>query len=112
MEQLQVIIECERITDAASFHDVFAETFGFARYYGRNMDAWIDIMGDLADPIGAQSAVRVSKDGVLLLYCTHTAAFRQRCPSLYADLVECTAFVNRRRIAAGTGVMIALAFDS
>jgi hypothetical protein len=85
---LKVAIDCDRITDAASFHNVFAETFGFAGYYGRNMNAWIDIMSSLADPLGAQSDVRLAQDGTLLLHCSHAASFRSRCPPLYADLVD------------------------
>ena len=37
-----VEIDTARITDWGTFHDVFAEAFGFPDFCGRNMDAWID----------------------------------------------------------------------
>lgn len=39
-----VRIPAARIHDWVTFHDVFAELFGFPDFYGRNMDAWIDFM--------------------------------------------------------------------
>ncbi len=34
-----VTIDTRRITDWETFHDVFAEVFGFPEFYGRNMEA-------------------------------------------------------------------------
>ncbi len=36
----KVRIDTNRIVDWNSFHDVFAEAFGFPDFYGRNMNAW------------------------------------------------------------------------
>jgi len=33
--------------DWETFHDEFQEKMGFFDGYGRNMDAWIDCMGDM-----------------------------------------------------------------
>jgi hypothetical protein len=43
-KRMIVRIDTRLITDWASFHDVFARSFGFPDYYGRNMDAWNDCM--------------------------------------------------------------------
>ncbi|WP_206361205.1 barstar family protein, partial [Pseudomonas viridiflava] len=32
------------ISDWQTFHNVFAEQFGFPVFYGRNMDAWVDCL--------------------------------------------------------------------
>lgn len=34
-----VKLDTRRITDWDTFHDVFAEVFGFPGFYGRNMNA-------------------------------------------------------------------------
>jgi RNAse (barnase) inhibitor barstar len=39
-----VKLDTRRIRDWDTFHDLFAEVFGFPGFYGRNMDAWIDCM--------------------------------------------------------------------
>src|SRR5688572_7987636 len=44
MSNIVIKIDTQRITDWKSFHNLFAEVFGFPGFYGRNMDAWIDCM--------------------------------------------------------------------
>lgn len=41
MDPLFVTVPVEKITAWPSFHDVFQETLGFPKLYGRNRDAWI-----------------------------------------------------------------------
>ena len=105
-----VVIDCDRIVDSTSFHDVFAETFGFPWYYGRNMDAWIDCMTSLDDPEDELTAIHAPAGGVVVLELIHRKEFASRCPELYADLVECTAFVNWRRMEIGLGPVLCLSF--
>lgn len=44
-----VTVDAARIVDWSSFHDVFAEAFGFPGWYGRNLDAWIDLFTYMDD---------------------------------------------------------------
>jgi hypothetical protein len=48
----------------STFHDTFATKLHFPSYYGRNMDAWIDVMsnGDYIPESSPQSSLDVSKD--------------------------------------------------
>lgn len=39
-----VRIDASRIISETSLHDLFAKAFGFPDWYGRNGDAWIDLM--------------------------------------------------------------------
>ena len=94
-------IDAARIFDWESFHDVSAEALGFPPYYGRNLDAWIDCVDSLARVDGT----------VLTLLVPDGAAFRARCPEQYAALVECSAFVNWRRVVADEPPVVALAFE-
>jgi RNAse (barnase) inhibitor barstar len=54
-----VQIAGSKITDWDSFHDLFAEVFGFPGFYGRNMNAWNDCMTYLAVPEEGMTSVHV-----------------------------------------------------
>jgi Barstar (barnase inhibitor) len=105
-----VRIDTRRIRDAASFHDVFAEAFGFPRWYGRNMDAWIDLMTYLNDPKDFTSEFRIEPGQVVTLHLAHVDDFISRCPDLYAAIVECSSFVNWRLAEQNLPPVIALSF--
>ena len=105
-----VRIDTRLITDWASFHDVFARLFGFPDYYGRNMDAWNDCMTYLNDPEASDTAVKAKPGEVVVLHLEHMIDFKKRCPELYEAIVECSAFVNYRRIERGNDPVLALSF--
>ena len=105
-----VSVDLRRISDWDTFHNVFAESFGFPDYYGRNMDAWIDCMTYLDDPSAAMTEVYAKPGGVLTLQLDHVKDFARRCPEQYAAIVECASFVNWRRIETGDEPVLALSF--
>jgi Barstar (barnase inhibitor) len=105
-----VQLDTRRITDWETFHDVFAEVFGFVDFYGRNMNAWIDCMTYLDDPAAGMTRVHAPAGGVLVLQLEHVADFARRCPEQYAAIVECAAFVNYRRNDLGNTAVLALSF--
>lgn len=96
MPTTPVEIDSSRIVDWGSFHDAFSEAFGFPEFYGRNMNAWIDCMSYIDDPTAQMTGVHIGHDDTLTIVLRGAASFRQRCPDLYAELVECLAFVNQR----------------
>jgi RNAse (barnase) inhibitor barstar len=91
-----VHIDADKIVDSESFHSVFAETLGFINGYGRNMDAWIDCMSYVDDPKAGMTSIHVEPGSVLTLVVHNAKSFKARCPNEFADLVECSAFVNWR----------------
>jgi len=103
-------LDTRRITDWGTFHDVFAEAFGFPDFYGRNMNAWIDCMTYLDQPAAAMSAVHAPAGNVLVLQLDHVNEFAAHCPEQYAAVVECSAFVNWRRLEMGSTAVLALSF--
>jgi hypothetical protein len=105
-----VKLDTSRIRDWATFHDVFAETFGFPNFYGRNMNAWIDCMTFLDDPGAGMSSIHAPPGGALVLQLEDVDSFAARCPELYAAIIECSAFVNWRRIEGGGDAVLALSF--
>jgi Barstar (barnase inhibitor) len=105
-----VSIDLGRITDWDSFHDVFSEALGFPAFYGRNMDAWIDCMTDVDDIGAGMSTVTVDRGTVLTLQLEGIDTFASQHPELYAALIECSAFVNWRRMETGESAVLALSY--
>jgi hypothetical protein len=105
-----VRIDCDRIIDWESFHDVFAEALGFPGFYGRNMNARIDCLTSLDDPADGMTAVHAPPGGVLVLEVAGVDGFARRCPEQYQAVVECAAFVNWRRLQVGEREVLALSF--
>jgi RNAse (barnase) inhibitor barstar len=105
-----VRIDGRRITDADAFHSVFAEAFGFPDFYGRNMDAWIDCMTSVDEPSAGLSLVNVAVGEFLVLQVDHADLMKATARKQFDDLVECSAFVNRRRLERGQSAVLALSF--
>jgi RNAse (barnase) inhibitor barstar len=105
-----VSLDCENIHDWPSFHTEFARVFGFPDFYGRNMNAWIDCMSSLDAPDDGMSSVHCASGSVLTIELKNVKSFRERCPEQYDAIVECSAFVNWRRIEVGESAVLALSF--
>jgi RNAse (barnase) inhibitor barstar len=105
-----VEVPTHRIVDWDTFHDVFSEVLGFPSFYGRNMDAWIDCLTHVDDDPPDLTTVSVAAGDVLTLQLVDVDDFAERCPEQYAAVVECSAFVNWRRIEIGQPPVLALSF--
>jgi hypothetical protein len=105
-----VQIDGSKITDSGSFHDLFSKALGFPAFYGRNMNAWNDCMTSLDAPEDGLSAVHVATGDVLVLCISGATDLKKRRPEIYDALVECSAFVNHRRIEMGEQAVLALSF--
>jgi len=101
-------IDARQIEDWASFHDLFHEAMGFPDFYGRDMNAWIDCMTHLDETDGGLTSVHAPSGGVLALHIEHAGDLANRCPEIYDAIVECSAFVNYRRIVVGEEPVLAL----
>lgn len=91
----RVKIHPSNIAHWDAFHDEFAKRFDFPNYYGRNMDAWIDCMDEC-----------ITEPTVLDL--GDCRALAKTNPSIITALLDCTAFVNYRRLEAGETPMLLL----
>jgi hypothetical protein len=101
MQSIVVTIPSTQITDWDSFHSIFQATLGFPDFYGRNMNAWIDCMTYVDDPDGGMTKIFVGTGDLMALRIDDAPDFERRCPAQYQALIECTAFVNYRRIERG-----------
>ena len=106
-----VKLDTRHITDWDSFHEVFAKELGFPNFYGRNRNAWIDCMTALDDPSVGMTSLHGSLESVLALQLEFVDDFTRRRPEQYAALVECTAFVNWRRMELGESPVLTLSFN-
>ena len=105
----RVSLDGSAITDWSAFHDQCAERLGFPTFYGRNMNAWIDCLTYLRDGDGMSRFV-LGPTEVLELEISGTDVFSKRASEILDALVECTAAVNQRHIAAGQLPAIHLVF--
>lgn len=103
-----VPIPTKLISDWSSFHEVFAEALGFPTFYGANMDAWIDCMTYADEPEEQMLAKAVRSGELLTLQIDDTSDFAVRCPEQFKALLECTAFVNYRRVEIGGKPVVSL----
>ena len=78
-------IDSKEIKDWDSFHNIFAKTFEFPYYYGKNMDAWIDCMDELVNEI-------------TLLDLGDCSELNIKCPDIVEAILDCSAFVNYRKL--------------
>lgn len=108
MNTTLIEIPVNRIVDWTSFHDVFAELLGFSEFYGRNMDAWIDCMTDADDPNTGMVRAAVQPGHLMTLRIDDASDFEKRCPEQFKALIECTAFVNYRRLEIGRTPVLSL----
>lgn len=100
-----VHIDCSRISDWPSFHDVFAAQMGFPISYGRNLDAWIDCMTSLDAPKDGMTSVHCTPPELLTLALDNAD---QLPVELYQTLLDAAAFVNRRRMELGEAPVLAV----
>ena len=104
----KISIDGDKIRDWESFHAEFANVFGFPSFYGKNMDAWIDCMTSLDCPEDAMSAVHCDKGSIMTIELVHASDVKRRCPEIFDTLLECSGFVNRRRLDVGESAVIEL----
>ncbi len=88
------------IVDFDSFHEESRRVFGFPDFYGRNMNAWIDCLTYLYDGDG-MSRFTLRQGEVLRIEVVSAGRWRRDSPETLDALVDCTAFVNQRYVAAG-----------
>ena len=71
------------------------------------MNAWIDCMSSLDTEM---SKVQVKEGEILALQLDNAKDLKEKYPYLYAEIVECSAFVNWRRTEKGEPAILALSF--
>lgn len=102
------LIESSRITDWESFHSLFAEVMGFPGFYGRNMNAWIDCMTCLDEPAPGMTRFCVQEGEFFQLEIVESKQFKKRLPEIFDALIECSAFVNWRKVEVGEPSVLTL----
>jgi hypothetical protein len=104
-------IDTTKITNWESFHSYFKEKFYFPDYYGNNMNAWIDCMTYIDDPDGIFSVkASLAINDFIVLNILSAGDFMNKLPEIYNALVECSSFVNYRRIEDGDSALLFLSF--
>jgi len=91
-------LKAENLTSWKSFHSEFKSVLCFPDFYGENMNAWIDCVHEL---VADEQIVIHIKNGKLL---------KEAAPEILQTLLECSAFVNYRKIEAreNPGLLVSL----
>ncbi len=74
------------------------------------MDALIDCLTSLDVPGDAMSSIHCEPGSVVTLELSNVKSFANRCPEQYNAVIECSAFVNWRRLEVGYPSVLALSF--
>ncbi|TPE42832.1 barstar family protein [Pontibacter mangrovi] len=93
-------IKADNLTDWKSFHREFKNILGFPDYYGENMNAWIDCVDELTE------------DEQAVIHIENGKSMRETVPEILDAFLECSAFVNYRKIEAGENpsLLVSLGF--
>ena len=75
---VSVEIDLTTVHDWEDFHDAFARALGFPDFYGRNTNAWEDMLSDLSKPgVVGMTTVEVPAGEDLVLRLNGAAAFAE-----------------------------------
>jgi RNAse (barnase) inhibitor barstar len=103
-----VVIPVQEIVDWTTFHEVFARLLRFPDYYGRNANAFIDCLGDLAR--GLDVPPLLSEGETLTIDLGDISRFRGRCPEQFAAIVDWIGWVNEQCLDEERPARLILAF--
>jgi hypothetical protein len=81
---------------------------GLPKFYGYNMDAWIDCMTCVDAPADGMTTITVGVGDILVLSIENALDFQGRCPTQYQAILDGIAFVNFRRTTVGNPAVLAL----
>ena len=107
---ISVRINASKILTWKAFHSYFQREFGFPEFYGRNVNAWIDCMGDLDKPENGMSTFTVKKGQMLVLHLTNVDELKSKAPDIYYMVLECSAHINRNRMASSELPLVIVSF--
>tara|TARA_B100000508_G_C11465516_1_gene281795 strand:- start:5973 stop:6305 length:333 start_codon:yes stop_codon:yes gene_type:complete len=107
-----VKIDTNKIVDWNSFHKVFSDTMGFPGFYGNNMNAWIDCMTDIDNPGTGMTSVLVGKNETLVIELSNGRDLKERLPEIHEAILECSAFVNLRKLEFNEKALIAVSTNA
>jgi RNAse (barnase) inhibitor barstar len=102
-----VAIDAAVITDFASFHEAFQRELGFPEIYGHNMDAWIDCMSELDDPMSKMTKIHGSAEDPVVLHLYNAGDIPRE---VFEALNEAAAYVNWKRIEDGQPAILMLSY--
>ena len=105
-------IDARRLTDAVGLHATLGEAFGFANWYGKNLDALVDCLTQLDDPQAAMSRVQVLPGELVLLVIEHTHGLTRQAAEQVKSLVDAAAFVNWRRLEKKQAPILIVAYEA
>lgn len=104
-----VSIPVADIIDWPTFDDVFARFLRFPESYGRNANAFIDCLGDIARGLDVPPFLKEGE--TLTIDLDDVSRFRDRCPDQFAAIVDWVGWVNEQCLYEERPARLILAFS-
>ena len=107
----RIKIDANEIKDWDSFHNCFSKAFGFPDFYGKNMNAWIDCMTSLDAPDDGMTTIHAEPGKTIILEIENINSLADQNSEIYEALIECSAFVNYRKLEVGEPAVLTLSYN-
>jgi len=108
-----ITIESSDLVDSARFHSALARAFGFPDFYGNNVSALVDCLGDLDNPSTEMTKIHLLPGQTMVIRVTHLEDCDDRMDQIRPQLTQlndAVAFVNLRRLDEKRPPLLALAY--
>ena len=93
----RVNFNADELLTPESFHENFAKRLRFPKYYGENMDAWVDVMVDMMkNELWPMAKCCVVGGGTLDIAIKDSKAFQES--PMYNELVDCVKSINEEKV--------------
>lgn len=106
----KIILNANEFSSWDYFHDYFSKSFGFPDWYGRNMNAWIDLMTYLDDPDDSTTTFKIDPSDVLIIEINNCSNLTGIQDEVLQTIIDCCSFVNYRRMDLSERPFILLAY--
>jgi RNAse (barnase) inhibitor barstar len=95
------VLDAARWTTPADFHAEAKRVLGFPDYYGSNLAAWVDCLGDL----------NVPHDGGLVIQLRHYDVFARAQPQLAHTILDSIESASRKALISGRRLLALVQSD-
>jgi RNAse (barnase) inhibitor barstar len=108
---VEIRLDASKFLSWKTFHSYFQRKFGFPDFYGKNINAWIDCMGDLDKPeYGMVKNISIRKGQCVVFKINNIDDLKSQAHDIYMVIIECSASINSERMRNGELPLIFLSF--
>jgi hypothetical protein len=95
MQKIIATLDGSLIKDWPTFHAQSSTAFGFPKFYGATMDAWVDCLSYLRDE-DSMSTIQLGPDQILQIDILNADVWRRNQSEILEEVLFCIAGINER----------------